>query len=80
MRELARDVAARMPCERVLGQRRAGGGAPGDSAPGGGAPRLAFLTDAPPRLVLGGRLMADVAREIAAQMPACDASGLPAAR
>jgi hypothetical protein len=36
--------------------------------------------DPPPRLVPGGRVMADVAREIAAQMPAWDLAGVEAAR
>jgi hypothetical protein len=70
MRDLARDVAARMP---VAGE-------PTAPLRGGlGAPRIAFLTDPPPRLLPGGRVMADVAREIAAQMPAWDASGVAVA-
>jgi hypothetical protein len=67
MRDLARDVAVRMPCA----------GEPAAPLPAGlGAPRVAYLTDLPPRLLPGGRVMADVAREIAAQMPAWDATGV----
>jgi hypothetical protein len=67
MRDLARDVAVRMP--------RAGEAAV-PLREGLGAPRIAFLTDPPPRLLPGGQVMADVAREIAARMPAWDATGV----